>query len=140
MAHTTAPVPVEPAAIDAFAQQLRGELITRSSPDYDDARKVYNAMIDRKPLLIARCADVADVIASVNFARDNHLLLAIRGGGHNGPGLGVCDDGLVIDLSQMKGIRVDPIARTARVEGGALLSGVRAGRGQSFADFAQQRV
>ena len=124
MAHTAAPVPVEPATIDAFAQQLRGELITRMSPDYDEARKVYNGMIDRRPLLIARCADVADVIASVNFARDNHLLLAIRGGGHNGPGLGVCDDGLVIDLSQVNGIRVDPIARTAPVEGGALLSGV----------------
>ena len=77
-------------------------------------------MIDKRPALIARCADVADVIAAVNFARDHGLLLAIRGGGHNGAGLGTCDDGLVIDLSPMNGGRVDPGARTARVEGGAL--------------------
>ena len=82
-------------------------------------RKVYNGMIDRHPALIARCADVADVIAAVNFAREHDLLVAIRGGGHNGPGLGTCDDGLVIDLSRDEGVRVDPAARTARVEGGA---------------------
>ena len=72
-------------------------------------------MIDKRPLLIARCVDVADVITAVNFARDNDLLVAIRGGGHNGPGLGSCDDGLMIDLSTMKGVRVDPGARTVRV-------------------------
>ena len=83
-------------------------------------RKVYNAMIDRRPGLIAYCVDVADVIASVNFARDNNLDLAVRGGGHNGGGLGIVDDGLVIDLSSMKGVRVDPAARTARVAGGSL--------------------
>jgi FAD/FMN-containing dehydrogenase len=75
-------------------------------------------MIDKRPRLIARCVDVADVIAAVNFAREEGLLLAIRGGGHNGPGLGSCDDGLVIDLSMMKGVRVDPENRTVRVEGG----------------------
>ena len=75
------------------------------------ARKVYNGMIDRRPALIARCADVADVIAGVNFAREKKLPLAVRGGGHNGPGLGVGDGGLVIDLSRMRGIRVDPKAR-----------------------------
>jgi hypothetical protein len=106
------------AALQAYRAQLRGTLVTRGDADYDQARKVYNAMIDKKPRLIARCADVADVIASVNFARENKLLLAVRGGGHNGGGLGVCDDGMVIDLSAMRGIRVDPKARTVRVEGG----------------------
>ena len=97
---------------------LRGKLITPDNPGYDEARKVYNGMIDRHPAAIARCVDVADVIQCVNFARENRLTLAIRGGGHNGGGLGICDDGLVIDLSLMKGVRVDPAARTARVEGG----------------------
>jgi FAD/FMN-containing dehydrogenase len=104
--------------IAKFGQSLRGTLIGRDHPDYDEARKLYNGMIDKRPLLIARCADVADVTAAVNFARDNGLLLAIRGGGHNGPGLGSCDDGLVIDLSEMKGVRVDPKARTVRVDPG----------------------
>ena len=107
------------AAVQDFASRLRGELIQPSDPTYDSARKVYNGMIDKHPALIARCTDVADVIAGVNFARDYELPLAVRGGGHNGPGLGVCDDGLVLDLSQMKGIRVDPATRTVRVEGGA---------------------
>jgi FAD/FMN-containing dehydrogenase len=106
------------AAVQDFASRLRGELIQPGDPTYDSARKVYNGMIDKHPALIARCADVADVIAGVNFARDCELALAVRGGGHNGPGLGVCDDGLVLDLSQMKGIRVDPAAHTVRVEGG----------------------
>jgi hypothetical protein len=81
-------------------------------------------MIDRHPAMIVRCANVADVIAGVQFARDNGLLLAIRGGGHNGPGFGTCDDGLVLDLAELDGIRVDPAARTARVEGGCLLGTV----------------
>jgi FAD/FMN-containing dehydrogenase len=98
-----------------FGQSLRGTLIRREDADYDEGRKLYNAMIDKHPRLIARCADAADVIAAVNFARDNELLVAIRGGGHNGPGLGSCDDGLVIDLSTMKGVRVDPTTRTVRV-------------------------
>jgi FAD/FMN-containing dehydrogenase len=97
---------------------LRGEIIAPGDEDYDEARKVYNGMIDRRPRLIVRCAGVADVITAVNFARDNRLTLAVRGGGHNGAGLGICDDGLVIDLSPMKGIRVDPKTRTARVEAG----------------------
>src|SRR5208337_4222310 len=84
-------------------------------PEYEEARKLYNAMIDKRPLLIARCADIADVIAAVNFGRDNKLPIAIRGGGHNGPGLGSVDDGLVIDLSTMKGVRVDPKNKTVRV-------------------------
>ena len=98
---------------------LRGDLIQPDHEDYDATREVYNAMIDRQPALIARCADAADVISAVNFGRENNLLIAVRGGGHNGAGLGVCDDGLVIDLSGMRGIRVDPAARTVRVEGGA---------------------
>ncbi len=86
-------------AIADFKANLRGRLIQPSDQDYDEARKVYNGMIHKKPRLIAHCADVADVIRSVNFARDNNLLLAIRGGGHNAGGLGICDDGLVVDLS-----------------------------------------
>jgi FAD/FMN-containing dehydrogenase len=108
-------------AITAFAATLRGPLIRRGDAGYDAARSVYNAMIDKHPALIAQCRDVADVIAAVTFAREQDLLLAIRGGGHNGPGLGTVDDGLVIDLRLMHGVRVDPKARTARVEGGALL-------------------
>ena len=104
--------------LQEFKAQLRGTMVQPGDADYDQARKVYNAMIDKKPSLVVRCADVADVIASVNFARTNKLLLAVRGGGHNGGGLGVCDDGMVIDLSAMRGIRVDPKAHTVRVEGG----------------------
>jgi FAD/FMN-containing dehydrogenase len=102
----------------AYRACLRGDIIQPADAGYDDARKVFNAMISKRPRLIARCADVADVIASVNFARDHGLLLAVRGGGHNGGGLGICDDGLVIDLSGMRSVRVDPAARTVRVEGG----------------------
>ena len=105
--------------IEDFTSKLRGELITPGDDSYDEARQVYNAMIDKRPALIAKCETVADVITSVDFARDNGLRLAIRGGGHNGGGLGVVDDGLVIDLSGMSGVRVDPEARTVRVEGGA---------------------
>ncbi len=97
---------------------LRGRLIQKADFDYDEARKLYNGMIDKRPLLIARCADVADVVAAVNFARENNLRVAIRGGGHNGPGLGSVDDGLLIDMSPMKGVRVDPATNTVRVEAG----------------------
>jgi FAD/FMN-containing dehydrogenase len=106
--------------ISEFSAQLRGELIHPNHTQYDAARKVYNAMIDRHPALIARCANVADVIHAVNFGRDNHLTIAVRGGAHNGPGFGTCDDGLVIDLSGMRGIRVDPTDKTVRVEGGCV--------------------
>jgi FAD/FMN-containing dehydrogenase len=104
--------------IDKFKAGLRGELIQRNDPHYEEARKLYNAMINKRPLLIARCADVADVISAVRFGRENDLLTAVRGGGHNGPGLGSCNDGLVIDLSLMKGVRVDPSNRTVRAEAG----------------------
>ncbi|MBV8836809.1 MAG: FAD-dependent oxidoreductase, partial [Alphaproteobacteria bacterium] len=99
-------------------ESLRGALIGRADADYDDARKLYNGMIDKRPRMIARCADVADVMTAVNFGREQGLRIAIRGGGHNGPGLGSVDDGLVIDMSAMKGVRVDPAARTARVGAG----------------------
>ncbi|MFM0670619.1 FAD-binding oxidoreductase [Paraburkholderia sediminicola] len=99
-------------------QEFRGRLIDPSDKDYDEARALYNGMIDKRPTVIARCTDAADVIAAVNYARDNKLLLAIRGGGHNGPGLGSCDGGLVVDLSQMRSVRVDPASRTVRVDPG----------------------
>jgi FAD/FMN-containing dehydrogenase len=105
-------------AVAALEQTLRGRLIRPTDADYDSARALYNGMIDKRPALIARCANVADVIAAVNFARTEDLLLAIRGGGHNGPGLGSCNDGLVIDLSGLKSVRVDPDTRTVRVEPG----------------------
>jgi len=101
-----------------FEQSFRGELIRPGDNDYDGARQVYNAMIDRRPGLIARCADVADVISAVNFGRDNNLLVAVRGGGHNAGGLGICDNGLVIDLSRINYTRIDPEAHTVRVGGG----------------------
>jgi len=107
-------------AISALKSELRGELIEPNDTRYDAMRKVYNAMIDRKPRLIARCADAGDVIAAVKFAREHKLPLSIRGGGHNAAGLGICDDGLVIDLSPMKYVRVDPKKRTVLAGGGAL--------------------
>jgi len=107
-------------SIAAFKSALRGELIAPGDARYDEARKVYNGMIDRRPRLIARCTDVADVITAVNFGRDNGLPLAIRGGGHNAAGSGVCNDGLVIDLSPMRYVHVDPQKKTVRAGGGAL--------------------
>jgi FAD/FMN-containing dehydrogenase len=105
-------------AIATFERSLRGRLVRPTDPDYDSVRALYNAMIDKRPRLIARCVDVADVIAAVNFAREEGLVLAIRGGGHNGPGLGSCNDGLVIDLSLMRSVRVDPAKQTVRVDPG----------------------
>src|SRR6185369_17691493 len=109
---------MEQEIITKFGQSLRGALIDRNHPEYNEARKLYNGMIDKRPLLIARCLDVADVITAVNFGRDQGLLIAIRGGGHNGPGLGSCNDGLVIDLSMTKSVRVDPASQTVRVDAG----------------------
>jgi len=105
-------------AVLKLKQNLRGTVIGRGDPNYDEARALYNGMIDKRPLIIARCTDAADVIAAVKFGRENGLLIAVRGGGHNGPGLASVNDGLVIDLSTMKGVRVDPAARTARVGAG----------------------
>ena len=111
---------LDPSIVKSFASQLRGRVILPSDADYDETRKVYNAMIDKHPGMFAMCVDVADVIASVNFAHEHNLLLAIRGGGHNGGGLGLCNDGLVIDLSGLKYVRVDTSDNTVRVGGGNL--------------------
>lgn len=101
-----------------LANGFAGQLLAPHDADYDEARKVYNAMVDRRPALIARCADAQDVARTIGFAREHHLPLAVRGGGHNGAGLGVCDDGVVADLSLLREIEVDPGTRTARVGGG----------------------
>jgi FAD/FMN-containing dehydrogenase len=104
--------------VAALSASLRGTVVGRRDPEYDEARALYNGMIDKRPLAIVRCADVADVIAAVNAGRDGGLPIAIRCGGHSGPGLGSVNDGLLIDLSRLRGVRVDPAGRTARVEAG----------------------
>ena len=113
---------LQEAAVEAFKASLRGKLLTPDSPGYDEARAIWNAMIDRRPALIVRCAGVADVMAAAAFARKHDLLLAVRGGGHNIAGNAVCDGGLMIDLSPMKSVRVNPETRRAYVEPGATLS------------------
>jgi FAD/FMN-containing dehydrogenase len=110
--------------VGVLEENLRGHLVDRDSPGYNEARTLWNGMIDKHPTLIVRCAGPADVIASVNFAREHQLLLAVRGGGHNVAGSALVDDGMVIDLSDMRGVRVDPERRLARVEGGATLGDV----------------
>jgi FAD/FMN-containing dehydrogenase len=107
-------------AVDEFAHVFRGELIQPEDADYEQARKVWNGMIDKHPALIARCAGAADVIAAVNFAREHDVLLSVRGGGHNVAGRAVADGGVMIDLAEMKGITVDPAERTATAQGGVL--------------------
>jgi FAD/FMN-containing dehydrogenase len=109
---------VNEETIKQFRATFRGELIQPTDNSYDNARKVYNGMIDRRPRIIAYCTDASDVINAVNFGRENKLLMSIRGGGHNAGGLGICDDGLVIDLSKIKYSYVDPEAGTVRVGGG----------------------
>ena len=108
------------AVIADLRSSLRGDLLQPGNPGYDAARTVWNAMVDRRPALIARCAGAGDVVQAVNFAREQGLLVSVRGGGHNVAGKAVCDDGLMLDLSPMKSIRVDPVARTARAEPGVL--------------------
>ncbi len=107
--------------INAFRNSLHGKLVLPTDAGYDTVRKVYNGMIDKRPAMIVQCADVQDVIACVNFARENKILLAVRGGGHNAGGLGIADDALVIDLSPMKEIKVDTASKTVKVQGGCLL-------------------
>ena len=111
---------VDDATIEAFRADFRGELIRPGDTTYDKTRSVFNGMIDRHPALIARPTGPADVVAAVKMARESGLLLAVRCGGHSLAGNSVCDDGLVIDLSRMKGVRVDPAARTARANAGVL--------------------
>jgi FAD/FMN-containing dehydrogenase len=110
--------PLDPATVDAFRSSLRGQFLQQGDADYDAARQVWNAMVDRRPALIARCAGTADVIAAIRFASEQGLAISVKGGGHSAAGKAVCDGGLMIDLSHMDGIRVDPIRRTARAEGG----------------------
>ena len=106
-------------ALDELRAQVRGEVISSEDEGYEDARRVFNAMIDRRPAVVVRVANVGDVMAAVNFARESSLNLSIRGGGHSVPGFGTNDGGVVIDFSSMRGVRVDPVASTARAEGGA---------------------
>jgi FAD/FMN-containing dehydrogenase len=117
---TDAETAIEAAAVDALKASLRGELLRAGDDGYDEARKVWNGMIDKRPGLIARCAGVADVISAVDFARTHQLLVSVRGGGHNIPGNAVCDGGLMIDLACMRSVRVDPVRHTARAEGGVI--------------------
>src|SRR5262245_992844 len=109
---------LDEATVQGFQTSLRGSLLRPGDAGYGDARKGWKCNIHQRPAPIARCAGVSDVINAVNFARTNQLLVSVRGGGHNIPGNCVCNGGLVIDLSSMKGIRVDPTSRTVRAEGG----------------------
>ena len=117
---TKIPGKVEAISVEELTAKISGEVILPDNPRYDEARKIYNAMINKRPHVIIRCKDVADVIESVNFARTHNLRVAVKGGGHNGGGLGLVDDGLVIDLSGIKFVRVDAKAQTVRVGGGNL--------------------
>jgi hypothetical protein len=117
---TSATVTVpETSALEAFHASLRGTLLRPGDATYDDARTIHNGMIDRHPALIVQCAGVVDVLNAVHFARVNHLLVSVRGGGHNVAGFAVCDGGIMLDLSGMKSVWVDPARQTARAEGGA---------------------
>jgi FAD/FMN-containing dehydrogenase len=107
------------SAIVGLRETLRGTMLLPDDPEYDATRGIWNGMIDRRPSVIVRCHGVADVIAAVNFARDHGLQVAVRGGGHGVAGHAVCDGGMMIDLSNMRAVRVDPTARRARVQGGA---------------------
>jgi FAD/FMN-containing dehydrogenase len=111
-------------AITDFRGQFRGTVIEPQDAGYEEARKVYNGMIDRKPRLIAKCTGVADVMTAVRMAKANGFRVSVRGGGHNAAGLGVCDDGLVIDLAPINFVRVDPSARTVLVGAGCKWSDV----------------
>ena len=119
---TIAPLPLSADGIEKFRSSLHGPLLAPNSPGYDQARTIWNAMIDRHPGLIVRCTEVSDVVQAVRFARDNRMTLAVRGGGHNIAGTALCDGGLCIDLTPMRAVHVDPLTRTARVGAGATLA------------------
>ena len=118
---TTGELILDPGALGKLSQAFRGELVTARDSRYDEHRRVWNGSIDRRPALIARCAGVPDVVAALRFATERGLLVAVRGGGHSFPGHSVADGAVVIDLGPMKGIEVDPVARTARAQAGVLL-------------------
>src|ERR1700732_2194360 len=122
---------MKPELISKMKADLRGRVILPGEQDYSEARKVYNGMIDKHPKLIVRCVNVADFRLAVGFARENDLVVAVRGGGHTGAGLATCDDGMVIDLSQMKGVRFNPSSSTIRAEPGCTQGDVNH-VGQSF--------
>ncbi len=107
------------SAVREFRARLRGKLLLPDYAGYDATRRVWNGLVDKHPALIVRCAGVADVIGGVRFARDHNLLVSVRAGGHNIAGKGVCDGGLMIDLARMRSVQVNPVKRTAHVEGGA---------------------
>src|SRR3954454_4673341 len=111
---------LDTAATEELAAQLQGRLITPGDADYDEARKVFNGMIDKRPAVIARCASTEDVVAAVNLAREQGLVVAVRSGRHSVAGMSICDDGILIDLGGMKGIDIDPDRRTATAGGGVL--------------------
>ena len=121
---TNGEITLQEDTIRKFKEGLRGELILAEDAGYDDARSIWNAMIDRRPALIARCLGVADVVTCVNFAREHGLILSIKGGGHNISGLAVCEGGLMLDMSRMRGVWVDTTTRTARAQAGCLLGDV----------------
>ncbi len=113
-------------SVEELKRALAGDVIVPGDPEYETARRVWNGAIDRRPALIARCASVTDVVHAVRFARSERLLTAVRGGAHNVAGQGTCDDGIVIDLSPLRDVEIDSVARTARVQGGALWADVDA--------------
>jgi FAD/FMN-containing dehydrogenase len=123
-AQATTEVVLDPEAVQAFAATVRGRVLVPDDEGYDEARAIWNGLIDRRPALIVQCSGAADVVDAVNFAREHDLLLSIRGGGHNVAGNAVNDSGLVIDLSAMRAVHVDPSTRTVRVQGGATLGDV----------------
>src|SRR5437773_1803685 len=112
---------VDAEALQAFAMQMKGPVLTPEDPGYEEARAIWNGLIDRRPALIAQCSGAADVVDAVNFAREHDLLLSVKAGGHNVAGNAVNDGGLVIDLSHMRGVHVDPSSARVRVQGGATL-------------------
>jgi FAD/FMN-containing dehydrogenase len=121
---TNSETTLKEATVRKLKESLRGELILGNDPDYDDARSIWNAMIDRRPALIARCLGVADVVTCVKFAREHDIALTVKGGGHNIAGLAVCDGGLMLDMSRMRGVWTDTAARSARAQAGCLLGDV----------------
>ena len=127
--------PVSDEIIDAFSGAVAGKVIRPADPEYDSARRIWNASIDKHPGLIVRCAGAADVVQAVKFGHANDLLVSIRGGGHNVAGRALSDDGLVIDLSSMKAVFVDPAKGTARVQGGATLGDLESPDDAGMAEF-----